>query len=146
MTSNTLGKPGRHILLFAPAVIVIVGFLVAIPWLDRQNDTFVMALTAAAAIFVMGYSLFISHQLQRNLDEVQLASAGFASARGWVWGAVAANLVLLLPQAASALTDLANRLSTGSADTTDRGAVHLALFSASCWSSSCRGPLSSSHP
>src|SRR3546814_9596265 len=89
MTTHPLGKIGRCVLWFSPVVIVVVGFLAAIPWLKQQNDTFVLALAAVASIFVMGYALFISHRLQRDLDEVQIASAGFASSRGWVWGAMA---------------------------------------------------------
>jgi cobalamin synthase len=128
MTTNPLGKIGRYALWFSPVVIVVVGFVAAIPWLKQQNDSFVLALTAAVSIFVMGYSLFVSHRLQRHLDEVQIASAGFASSRGWVWGAMAAILLLLLPPVTNWLIDLANMLSTGSSDMSDRGAVQLALF------------------
>lgn len=128
MTSNPLGKIGRYTLWLSPVVIVVVGFFAAIPWLKQQNDTFVLALTAAVSIFVMGYALFISHRLQRHLDEVQIASAGFASSRGWVWGAMATVLLLLMPPVTNCLIDLANMLSTGSPDMSDRGAVHLALF------------------
>src|SRR3546814_11796617 len=97
MTTHPLGKIGRCVLWFSPVVIVVIGFLAAIPWLKQQNDTFVLALTAVASIFVMGYALFISHRLQRDLDEVQIASAGFASSRGWVWGAMATVLLLAMP-------------------------------------------------
>src|SRR3546814_9034220 len=76
-------------LWFSPVVIVVIGFLAAIPWLKQQNDTFVLALTAVASIFVIGYALFISHRLQRHLDEVQIASDAFARSRCWVWGAMA---------------------------------------------------------
>ena len=128
MTTHPLGKIGRCALWFSPVFIVVAGFFAAIPWLKQQNDAFVLALAAAASIFVMGYALFISHRLQRHLDEVQIASAGFASSRGWVWGATATVLLLMLPPVTNRLIDLANMLSTGSADTPDRGAVHLALF------------------
>ncbi|MEZ0471569.1 hypothetical protein [Luteimonas salinilitoris] len=128
MTTNPLGKIGRYALLFSPVVIVVVGFFAAIPWLKQQNDTFVLALTAAVSIFVMGYALLISHRLQRHLDEVQIASQGFASSRGWIWGAMATILLLLLSPVTNWLIDLANMLSTGSPDMSDRGAVQLALF------------------
>ncbi len=129
MTTNPLGKSGRYALLwYSPAVIVVVGFFAALPWLVQQNDTFVLALTAAASIFVMGYGLFISHRLQRHLDEVQIASQGFASSRGFVWGAMATILLLIPPPVTNWLIDLANMLSTGSPDMSDRGAVRLALF------------------
>lgn len=128
MTANSLGKIGRYALWLSPVVIVVVGFLAAIPWLKQQNDALVLALTAVASIFVMGYSLFTSHRLQRHLDEVQIASQGFASSRGWVWGAMVTILLLMLPPIANGLIDLANVLSTGSPDLPDRGAVQLALF------------------
>src|SRR3546814_17723900 len=54
MTTHPLGKIGRCVLWFSPVVIVVVGFLAAIPWLKQQNDTFVLALTAVASIFVLG--------------------------------------------------------------------------------------------
>lgn len=128
MTTNPLGKIGRCALWLSPVVIVVVGLFAAIPWLKQQNDTFVLTLTAAVSIFVMGYALFVSHRLQRHLDEVQIASQGFASSRGWVWGAMATILLLMLPPVTNWLIDLANMLSTGSPDTSDRGAVQLALF------------------
>src|SRR3546814_14314643 len=81
MTTHPLGKIGRCVLWFSPVVIVVVGFLAAIPWLQQPNDTFVLALHAVASIFVMGYALFISHRLQRHLVEVQISQAGFASPR-----------------------------------------------------------------
>src|SRR3546814_5133643 len=80
----------------------------------------------------MGYALFISHRLQRHLDEVQIASAGFASSRGWVWGGMATVLLLAMPPVTNGLIDLANKLSTGSPDMSDHGAV--------------RGTLLRSHP
>lgn len=128
MTTKPLGRIGRYMLWFSPVVIVAVGFFAAIPWLKQQDDAFVLALTAAVSIFVMGYAFFISHRLQRDLDEVQIAGAGFASSRGWVWGATATVLLLMLPPVTNWLIDLANMMSTGSPDSSDRGAVQLALF------------------
>lgn len=128
MTTKPLGKIGRYALWLSPVVIVVIGFFAAIPWLKQQNDTFVLALTAAGSIFVMGYALFISYRLQRQLDEVQIASQGFASSRGWVWGAMATMLLLMLPPVTNWLIDLANMLSTGSPDMSDRGAVRLGLY------------------
>jgi hypothetical protein len=114
-------------LWFLPVVIVVGSFVAAIPWLKQQTDSFVLTLTAAVSIFVMGYALETSRRLQRRLDEVQVASQGFASSRGWVWGAMAGVVLLMLPPVADGLTDLANVLSTGSAGASDRGAVQLAL-------------------
>jgi hypothetical protein len=128
MTTMPLGKIGRRALWFLPVVIVVVGFFAAIPWLKQQNDSFVLVASAVAAIFVMGYAHFISRRLQRGLDEVQIASQGFASSRGWAWGAMATVLLLMLPPVTNLLIDLANTLSAGSPERSDRGAVHLALY------------------
>jgi cobalamin synthase len=128
MITKPLVNIGRYALWLSPVVIVVVGFFAAIPWLKQQNDSFVLLLSAAVSIFVMGYALLISHRLQRHLDEVQIASQGFASSRGWVWGAMATVLLLMLPPVTNLLIDLANMLSTGSPDMSDRGAVQLALF------------------
>jgi len=128
MPIKSLGQAGRYALFLSPVVIVIVGFFAAIPWLKEQNDTFVLTLSAALSIFVMGYAQFLSHRLQRHLDEVQIASQGFASSRGWPWGVMATALLLMLPPVTNRLIDLANVLSTGSPDTSDRGAVHVALI------------------
>jgi hypothetical protein len=127
MTTKPLGKIGRYALWTSPIAIVIVGFFAAIPWLKEQNDTFVLTLSAALSIFVMGYAHFLSQRCQRHLDEVQIASQGFASSRGWPWGVMATALLLMLPPVTNRLIDLANVLSTGSPDTPDRRAVHLAL-------------------
>ncbi|TYT24936.1 hypothetical protein FZO89_00815 [Luteimonas viscosa] len=128
MTTHSSGRIGRYALWFSPVVIAAGGFFAAIPWLKQQDDAFVLALTAAVSLFVMGYSLFISHRLQQQLDEVEIASAGFATSRGWVWGAMATVALLLLPPVTNWLIDMTNLLSTGTPDAADRGAVHLALF------------------
>src|SRR3546814_5715240 len=39
MTTHPLRKIGRCVLWFSPVVIVVIGFLAAIPWLKQQNDT-----------------------------------------------------------------------------------------------------------
>ena len=128
MTTKALGKIGRCALWMSPVVIVVVGFFAAIPWLKQKNDTFVLVLSAVVSIFVMGYASFMAHRVQRHLDEVQIANQGFASSRGWVWGAMATILLLMLPPVTNWLIDLANMLSTGSPDRSDRSAVQLALF------------------
>jgi hypothetical protein len=127
MSTNSVGMFGRLLLWCLPVVVVVGGFFAAIPWLRQQDDTFVLVLTAALSILVMGYAQVVSRRLQQHLDEVQIAGQGFASSRGWGWGAMATSLLLLVSPVADRLIDLANLLSTGSADTTDRGAVHVAL-------------------
>ncbi len=128
MTRNLPKSIGRCALWFSPLLVVIVGFLSAIPWMKQQSDALVMTLTAAVSIFVMGYSVFLANRQQRRLDEVQIASQGFATSRGWTWGAMATVVLLTLPPVANGLVDLANRMGTGSPDTSDRDAVRLALF------------------
>jgi hypothetical protein len=128
MTMKPLGKITRRVLWISPVVIVVVGFFAAIPWLKQQSATFVLTLSALMSIFVMGYASVITHRMQRHLDEVQIASQGFASSRGWVWGAMATVLLLMLPPVTNRLIDLANLLSTGSPGTADRGAVQVALY------------------
>jgi hypothetical protein len=115
---------------FLPLLFVGAGFFAAIPWLRHQDDAFVLAFTAAVAVFLMGYALFLSNRIQRqgHYDEVQIAGGGFAAARGWVWGAMAAVALLLVPPVANGLIDLANTLGTGSPDASDRDAVRLALY------------------
>lgn len=127
MTTTTLGKFGRYALWISPVLIVVVGYFSVIHWMKPQK-TFVLVLGAVAAIFVMGYASFTALRVQRQLDEVQIASQRFASSHGWVWGMMATVLLLMLPPVTNRLIHLANMLSTGSPDGFDRGSVHLALF------------------
>jgi hypothetical protein len=132
MTERVVGKFGRLALWLSPVVIVVAGFLVAMPWVKSQNPVVIEVLSAVAAIFVMGYSLFLGERQSRRLDEVQIASQGFASAHGWVWGGMAAMLLLMVPPVMNWLVDLANAvvnvLGSGSPDMTNQGAVRLAFF------------------
>ena len=128
MSTRFPGKHGRFALWLSPLVIVVVGFFAAIHWLKPQKGTFLLVLSVVVSVFVMGYASFIAHRVQRQLDEVQIASQGFASSRGWVWGAMATTLLLLLPPVANGLIDLANTLSTGSPDMTNRTSVQVALY------------------
>ena len=127
MITKSLGKIGRRALLISPVVIVVVGFFAVLHWLKPQNVTFVLVLTAVFSIFVMGYTSFIARRVQRTLDEVQIASQGFASFRGYSWGAGATVLLLMLPPVTNWLIGLANMLSTGSPDRSNRASVQLAL-------------------
>jgi hypothetical protein len=94
MTTKSLGKISRQALLISPIVIALVSFFAVLHWLKPRNAAFVLVLSAVFAIFVMGYSNFIARRVQRTLDEVQIASQGFASFRAYVWGA--GTTVLLL--------------------------------------------------
>jgi hypothetical protein len=128
MTKGAAGKLGRGVLWFSPIVIIVGGFFAAVRWLQPQNATFVMVLTAAVSIFVMAYSGFLARRVQRGLDEVQIAHQEYANSRGWVWGLCVTTLVLMLPPVTNSLIDLANMLSTGSSQTSNRTSMQVALF------------------
>lgn len=125
MAKKVIGKIAQDALQFSPVVIVVVGFFTAILWL-KPNAAVVSVLTAAASIFVMGYTLFLGKMLSRRWDEVQRASVGFANTHGWVWGGYAALVLLMVPQVMNWLVDLVNEL--GSHDMTNQLAVRLAFF------------------
>jgi hypothetical protein len=129
MTTRSLRKIGRQALLIAPIVIALVSFFAVLHWLKPRNATFVLVLSAVFAIFVMGYSNFIARRVQRTLDEVQIASQGFASFRAYVWGAGTTVLLLMLPPVTNCLIDLADVMTSGVPDmaTRHRAAVLLGL-------------------
>ena len=127
MTKRVAGKFGRRALWISPGIIVIGGFIAALHWLKPQNATFVMVLSAAVSIFVIGYCSFLARRVQRRLDEVQIAHQEFANSRGWAWGLGATSLLLMLPPVTNRLIDLANMLSTGSPDRSNRTSVQVAL-------------------
>lgn len=116
MTTNVLAKIARCALWVSPLVIPPVAFFPLMPWLRRQDDAVVLGISAALAIFVMGYALFLSARATRRLDEVQIAGQRFAQAQGWTIGIFAAGLVMVFPPAMNALTDLANAIASGSPD------------------------------
>ena len=125
-----LGKIGRSALWLS--LIVIVAALFALWWLKQQNPALARVLGPVVAISVMAYATFITYRQQRRLDEVQIASQGFANTRGWVGGAFATVLLLMLPPVTNWLVDLVNIQSTGSPDMTDRGAVRLGFIYGAC--------------
>jgi len=98
----------RLAMWFAPNLIVAASFLGALWWIKPKNLVLVEVLTAAAAIFVLGYSLFIGNRESRRLDEVQRASWGFASGHGWVWGGFATIVLGLVPPVVNWQIDLVN--------------------------------------
>lgn len=124
---KTFGNAGRAALWLSPVVLVVVTFFAAIPWLKEQDDTLVLTLTGVLAASVIGYGMFLSQRIQGHMDEVQIASQGYASSRAAGWGAGAAGLVLLLPPVTNRLIDLATTLSSSASSAPDRGAVHVAL-------------------
>jgi hypothetical protein len=107
------------------APIVIMAAFFALSWL-QQSPAAAAYLGPLVAISVMAYTTFMTSRQQRRLDEVQIASQGFANGKGLVWGATAAIVLLMLPPVNSWLVDLVNTQTTGSPDIADRRAVGLA--------------------
>ena len=106
----------RGVLWAAPAILVPALFLASLPWLDDQPEALSLGLAAAAAIFVMGYGIFLSARINRRMDEVEVAGLRYAQTKGMTIGMVAAVLVMMLPPAMNALADVANRIGSGSSD------------------------------
>jgi hypothetical protein len=113
MTTNVLAKIVRRALWIAPVVIIPVVLLASLPWLKQHNVAIVPWISAAAAIFVMGYSIFLAARVTRRLDEVQIAGQRFAHTNGMTVGSFAAVLVMIFPPAMNALVDLANTIGAG---------------------------------
>jgi hypothetical protein len=130
MTTKPLAKTGRNLLLFSPVIIVMVGYLGWLYWLRPKNSALVMGLGTTAAILVMGYSAFLARRAQRRMDEVQIASQGFASFRGWMWGLGITIVLLMLTPFSNRLIDLADFMTAGAPDaaTRHRAAVMLGLY------------------
>jgi hypothetical protein len=134
MTKWVIGQFGRLVLWFMPFVIMSVVFVVAMPWVTQQNPALAQVLRPVGAIVVMGYSLFMVLRVlkwQRRLDEVHLASQGFANSYGWILGGLATVLLFMAPPVMNWLVGLVNAavsaLGTGSPDVTNH-AVRLAFF------------------
>lgn len=120
MTRKSLEKIGRQALLISPVVIAIVSFFAVLYWLRPHNTTFILVLTAVVSIFVIGYSNFLARRVQRRMDEVQIASQGFASFRGYTWGAGITVLLLQLPPVTNRLIDLTDVMTARAPDMTIR--------------------------
>ncbi len=114
MAMKHFGKAGRCALWFSPIVIVPVAVFASIPWLKQQNDAVALGIAAAASIFVMGYSFFLTARVNSRLDEVEIAGQRFANTKGMTIGTVAAVLVMLFPPLMNALVDLASTIGAGS--------------------------------
>jgi hypothetical protein len=106
-----------------PVVVVAGGFLLAVPWLRDQSDAVAMIAAAAAALFVMGWSLRFAVRTERCRDEVQRAEARFAVYWGFSVGAVLAVLLSMLPPFRDLVVGLSNELGTGSPDASDDESV-----------------------
>src|SRR5690606_6146072 len=116
MATEHLGKVGRWALLLLPIVLVPVAIFASVPWLRQQSDAVALGISAAAAIFVMGYSVLVAERMNRGLDEVQLAGQRFAHTKGMTIVSIGAVLVMLFPPLMNALVSLANTIGAGSPD------------------------------
>src|SRR5262245_54965021 len=90
-----LEKISRSALWLVP--IVIVGGSVALLWVKQRNPGAASVLGPVVAISLMAYTTFMTSRQQRRLDEVQIASQGFANGHGLVYGASVTVLLLMLP-------------------------------------------------
>src|SRR5262245_39027967 len=107
-------------LVLVVTLLVILASFFAVLWLKQRNPEVASVLGPVVAISVMAYTTFVVSRQQRRLDEVQIASQGFANANGLVYGATITVLLLMLPPVRNWLVDLVNVQSTGSPDIADR--------------------------
>ena len=132
MAKRVVGKLGRLALWLSPVFIVVASLLIAMPWLKQQSPALARALGEVGVIFVACYGIFVVLRQQRRLDEVHLASQGFANSHGWLWGGVATTLLLMVPPVMNWLVDLANSTArvrgAGSPEAAHHLAVQLAFF------------------
>jgi hypothetical protein len=113
-------------------IVVMAAYIFGLLWLKQQDAALARTVAPAATILLMGYALFVTYRQQRRLDEVQIASQGFAHTHGWLGATFATVLLLMLPPVISWLIDLVSMQSTGSPETSDRGTVRLAFMYGAC--------------
>src|SRR5215475_9103067 len=97
MTRSAFGKVGQLARWLSPVVIVVAGLLIAMPWVKQESPAVAKVVGEVGVILVACYGIFIVLRLQRRMDEVHLASQGFANSYGWLWGGVATTLLLMMP-------------------------------------------------
>ena len=131
MKQRSVGKFGRIALWFLPVVLVVGALVVAMPWAKQEHPALAKILEVGV-IFVACYGIFMVLRLQRRMDEVQLASQGFANSYGWLWGGVATVLLLMVPPVMNWLVELVNGMVkvrvAGPPDRANHLAVQLAFF------------------
>lgn len=67
MSAKTDKPTLRSILLeLSPAAVVALVFFASVPWLKDLNDAVVWAVTAAAAVSVLGWSMFVARRVERR--------------------------------------------------------------------------------
>lgn len=111
-----------------PVFLVAGGFLASAEWLKATlGSTAVTIIGATAAFLVMVYAIYLSARVQRGMDEVQRASAGFAAKWGPSLGHIAFVLLLVLPPVQAALTGLVADIAADPGETVDRTVVTFSL-------------------
>src|SRR5262245_61580641 len=82
---------------FLQALILIVAVCLTMWWVKEQFPKAASFVAIGLAILCMGGALFIGRRHERHLDEVQIASQGYAMSRGYIYGAIATIVLLALP-------------------------------------------------
>lgn len=128
MANNKLGKIGQGALWVAPLVIVPFAFFSVKPWLELQDDGLSLGITAAAAIFMLGYSLFLAARVNGRMDEMEVAGQRFSQTKGMTIGSFAAVLLMLFPPSINVLVDLAMTIGTESPETAVRHGITIGFM------------------
>ena len=132
MTNKVFGNFGRRPLWLLPIVLVVAAVALAMPWAKRVGPLVATALGEAGVMLVAGYCVAAVLKRQRRMDEVHLAAQGFANSYGWIWGGLAASLLLMLPPIMNWMVHLVHAMvrvrGTGPSGTPDGLAVQLAFF------------------
>jgi hypothetical protein len=97
------------VLRLLPLIILPIAFFAAVPWLKSLPQEQALLITAAFAIFVIGYANYFTFRQQRGLDEVESASAGYAAQWGVPAGQAAFVLLLLLPPFQAFVSSIVNQ-------------------------------------
>jgi hypothetical protein len=132
VTKRVVGKLGRLVLWLWPLVFGVVALIAMAPWVKQQHPAVAKVLGEVGVIFLACYGIFMVLRQQRRMDEVHLASQGFANSYGWLWGGVATTLLLLVPPVMTWLIDLVDTMvrmrGSGAPEVSNRLAVQLAFF------------------
>jgi hypothetical protein len=126
MRQRAVGKFGRLALWLMPIVLVLAVLAFALPWARQQNPVLARIL-GVAVVFVACYGIYMVLRLQRRMDEVHLASQGFANSHGWLWGGVATTLLLMVPPVMNWLVDLVNGMAKVRGASPPEASSHLAV-------------------
>ncbi len=120
MPLSTLPRPVLGLLAILPIALVVTAVVSAIPWLKTLPDGAAYAFSIGAAIFTIGWSLFVAFLTRRRQDEVERYSERVGLQYGFLGGTIAVALALCLPGAADVIGAAANSVAVrlkGDADT-----------------------------